>query len=142
MKPKASIRLHIGELAARTGRSVHTIRWYEAQGLLPAVPRDGGGRRLYSQRHIDWLALMERLRRSGMSVADLRTYTALAQRGSATLAPVRDMLVAHRGQVEEKIAEWQMALHLIDEKIGFYTQWIDDGVRPPKALPKAGLENK
>jgi DNA-binding transcriptional MerR regulator len=142
MKPKPSIRLRIGELAARTGRSVHTIRWYEAQGLLPAVPRDDGGSRLYSQRHIDWLELMERLRRSGMSVADLRAYTALAQRGGATLQPVRAMLVAHRAQVEEKIAEWQMALQLIDEKIGFYTQWIDKGARPPKAPSKAGLETK
>jgi DNA-binding transcriptional MerR regulator len=140
MKPKTLVRLRIGALAARTGRSVHTIRWYEAQGLLPAVPRDGGGRRLYSQRHIDWLALMDRLRRSGMSVADLRAYTALAQRGGATLAPVRAMLLAHRAQVEEKIAEWQTALELIDEKIGFYTQWIDDGVRPPQAPSKAGSE--
>jgi DNA-binding transcriptional MerR regulator len=142
MKPKASIRLHIGELAARSGRSAHTIRWYEAQGLLPAVPRDGGGRRLYSRRHIDWLELMERLRRSGMSVADLRAYTSLAQRGGTTLASTRSLLVAHRRQVEEKIAEWQTALQLIDEKIGFYTQWIDDGVRPPKAPAKTGCESK
>ncbi len=29
---------HIGELVRRSGRSVHTLRWYEAQGLMP-----GGG---------------------------------------------------------------------------------------------------
>ncbi len=33
---------HIGALSARTGRSIHTIRWYEAQGLIPGVARDGG----------------------------------------------------------------------------------------------------
>ena len=33
---------------AATGRTVHTIRWYERQGLIPGVCRDGGGRRVYS----------------------------------------------------------------------------------------------
>jgi DNA-binding transcriptional MerR regulator len=36
--------LRIGEVASRTGRSVHTIRWYEQQGLLPGVARDRSGR--------------------------------------------------------------------------------------------------
>ena len=32
--------LRIGKLARLTGRSVHTIRWYEAQQLIPGVRRD------------------------------------------------------------------------------------------------------
>ena len=47
-------RLRIGELAARAGRSVHAIRWYESQGLIPGVMRDAGGRRVYSESHPDW----------------------------------------------------------------------------------------
>jgi len=43
---------HIGELAARTGRTVHAIRWYETQGLVPGVARDEGGRRLYGEPHV------------------------------------------------------------------------------------------
>nr|WP_282597177.1 MerR family transcriptional regulator [Rhizobacter sp. SG703] len=31
--------MRIGELAERTGRSVHAIRWYEAQGLSATVRR-------------------------------------------------------------------------------------------------------
>ena len=123
------LRLRIGELAARTGQSVHTIRWYEAQGLLPTVPRQGT-QRVYSNRHLEWLELMQRLRQSGMSVADLRAYTALAQRGGATLAQTRAMLLAHKAQVEERIAQWQRARRLVDAKIAFYTQWIEEGRRP------------
>ena len=63
---------HIGALAQRTGRSIHTIRWYEAQGLIPGVERDGGGRRVYGDLHVGWLDLMDRLRRSGMSIAEHR----------------------------------------------------------------------
>ena len=64
--------LRIGELAERTGRSVHTIRWYERQGLIPGVVRDSGGRRVYHERHVSWLELIERLRFTGMSIAQMQ----------------------------------------------------------------------
>lgn len=122
---------HIGELAARTGRTVHAIRWYETQGLVPGVARDEGGRRLYVELHVGWLDLMERLRRTGMSIAEMRDYTALAVQGKVTLRERRDMLAAHRERVTETIAQWKKALSLVDRKIGFYDEWMASGHRPP-----------
>jgi DNA-binding transcriptional MerR regulator len=126
---KQPLQIRIGELAARTGRSVHTIRWYEKQGLLPPVPRLGA-HRVYSNRHLEWLELMERLRGSGMSVAELRRYTSLAQRGTPTLKSTLELLIAHRERVEASITQWKRALKVIDAKIDFYTRWIEDGSRP------------
>ncbi len=123
--------LHIGALAALTGRSVHTLRWYETQGLVPGVTRDAGGRRVYTAQHVGWLRLMERLRRSGMPVADMRRYTRLVQQGKATLVERRQMLQAHREQVRRTIAEWTGALALLDAKIDFYDEWQASGKRPP-----------
>jgi DNA-binding transcriptional MerR regulator len=130
MAAKTPLKIRIGELAARTGRSVHTIRWYEQQGLLPPVPRLGA-QRVYSNRHVEWLELMERLRASGMTVAELRRYTSLAQRGPSALEATRALLLAHRERVDARIAEWKRARSLIDAKIAFYTQWIEEGRRPP-----------
>ncbi len=101
---------HIGELATRTGRTVHAIRWYETQGLVPGVARDDGGRRLYGELHVGWLDLMERLRRTGMSIAEMREYTALAVQGKVTLRERRDLLAAHPARVTETNAEWKVAL--------------------------------
>jgi DNA-binding transcriptional MerR regulator len=133
--PDDAFTLAIGELARRTGRSVHAIRWYEAQGLVPGVQRDGGGRRLYHERHVGWLQLMERLRRTGMSIAEMRRYTALVQQGRTTLAERETMLREHRARVEATIADWTEALALLDDKIHFYGQWMATGKRPP--LPRA-----
>lgn len=127
---KPPLKIRIGELAARTGRSVHTIRWYEQQGLLPPVPRLGA-HRIYSNRHLEWLELMERLRASGMSVAEMRRYTSLAQQGAATRRATLEVLLAHRERVQAAIAQWEAALELVDAKVAFYEQWIRDGVRPP-----------
>jgi DNA-binding transcriptional MerR regulator len=126
----------IGELASRTARTVHAIRWYETQGLMPGVQRNGGGRRVYNEQHVDWLLLMERLRRTGMSIAEMRRYTTLVMQGKATLAQRRDMLAAHRARVLSTIEEWSQALALLDGKLDFYGEWLASGHRP-KTEPNA-----
>lgn len=124
--------LKIGHLAERTGRSIHAIRWYESQGLVPGVARDGGGRRVYTERHVNWLQLMDRLRTTGMSIAEMRRYTELVQQGRATLAERQAMLKAHREKVEQTIEEWRRALALLDDKIDFYGEWITTQKRPAR----------
>lgn len=121
---------HIGELAARTGRSIDTIRWYEKQGLIPGVARDAGGRRVYADHHVAWLDLIDRLRRTGMSVAQLREYTTLARKGPQTLKEQRALFTTHGQRVRETIAEWTEALALIDAKVDFYGEWMAKGKRP------------
>jgi DNA-binding transcriptional MerR regulator len=125
-----SSNLRIGELSARSGRTIHAIRWYEAQGLIPGVVRDDGGRRVYNELHVDWLDLMDRLRRTGMSIAEMRAYTALVRQGRSTLRQRQEMLYAHRTRVLETISEWTRALKLIDSKIDFYGEWLTTGHRP------------
>jgi DNA-binding transcriptional MerR regulator len=123
--------LRIGALADRTGRSAHTIRWYEAQGLIPGVRRDAGGRRVFAPEHVGWLHLMERLRRTGMSIAQMRRYASLVRQGRDTLGERQQMLREHRDRVRATIAEWNDALALLEGKIDFYGQWLHTGRRPP-----------
>jgi DNA-binding transcriptional MerR regulator len=125
--------LHIGEIARRTGRSIHTIRWYESQGLILGVGRDRGGRRVYSEFHVGWLDLMERLRHTGMSIRQMREYTMLVKQGAATLPQRRALLAAHQCRVRENIARWTAALALIDAKVEFYDEWVANGARPTVA---------
>ena len=125
----------IGELAALSGRSVHTIRWYEAQGLMPGVARDSGGRRVYHPRHLGWLELMDRLRRTGMSIAEMREYTALVQEGKGTLSRRRAQLAQHKERVKAHVAELTLSVKLIDRKLKFYDEWIVKGVQPAAWWP-------
>jgi DNA-binding transcriptional MerR regulator len=122
--------LRIGDVASRTGRSVHTIRWYESQGLLPGVARDATGRRIYSEYHVGWLDLMDRLRYTGMSIAQMREYTALAKQGASALRQRHALLREHQVHVRENIARWTDALALINAKIEFYDEWMANGERP------------
>lgn len=123
-RPDTTPRLRIGELARRSGRSAHTIRWYESQRLLPGAARDAGGRRLFSEAHVEWLALLDRLRGTGMSVRDMQAYARLVRQGKATLGDCRDLLAAHRERVQARVDELQAALELMDHKLAMYDRWI------------------
>lgn len=126
-----SRHLSIGELARRCGRSVHTIRWYEAQGLIPNVERDAGGRRRYDPDHVEHLVFLDLLRRTGMSVAEMRELSALAMRGWRTLGERHAMLRAHRARVEAQIEELRAAITLVDTKLAYYDTWMANKKRPP-----------
>jgi DNA-binding transcriptional MerR regulator len=129
-------RFQIGELARRSGRSEHTIRWYERQGLIPNVGRDRGGRRVYETGHLEHLVFLEWLRLTGMSVADMRRFTALALRGWRTLKERQAMLDAHRAEVEARMADLSVALDLIEAKMAYFDEWNKRKKRPaPVPLP-------
>ncbi|WP_421932538.1 MerR family transcriptional regulator [Phenylobacterium sp.] len=127
-----SIRYHIGRFAKLVDRSVHTIRWYEAQGLIPAVGRDAGGRRVYEDDHVEHLLFLERMRRTGMSVAEMRRLTELSMQGWRTLEARKSLLLDHRADIEATIANLQSAVDDIDAKIAFYDEWDLNKRRPRK----------
>jgi len=67
-------KLRIGELAARTGTTPRTIRYYEELGLLP-VPSDRrpGAHRTYDEADVERVAELQRLRDLlGLSLEELR----------------------------------------------------------------------
>lgn len=123
-------RFHIGRLARETGRSVHTIRWYEKQGLMPGVTRDPGGRRVYTHPHIGWLLFLDRLRYAGMTVRDMRRYATLAVQGKKTLRQRLELLEAHHARTSAHIAELQAALRFVERKQAYYEKWLADDRRP------------
>ncbi|MFE5165132.1 MerR family transcriptional regulator [Streptomyces sp. NPDC056697] len=66
----------IGELAARTGLPVKTIRYYSDIGLLPESGRTPGGHRRYAADALPGLRLIQRLRALGTPIAAIATVMA------------------------------------------------------------------
>jgi DNA-binding transcriptional MerR regulator len=67
--------LTIAELAARTGISVRTIRFYAGMGLIPP-PAVRGRLGLYDERHVARLELVRDLQRLGFTLAAIEGYLA------------------------------------------------------------------
>ena len=120
-EPDRSPRHSISEVAAASGLTAHTLRWYERIGLLDPVDRSYSGQRRYNDGDLARLAFLGRLRLTGMSVADMLRYVELARRGPATVADRRELLVAHREEVRQKLADLHATLAVLDHKIDLYS---------------------
>lgn len=117
--------LSVGQAAARVGLSVHTLRWYERQGLLAPVARDAVGRRRYTEADLEWLGLLIRLRRTGMPVREMRRYVELAWAGEATLADRLQLFEEHRDRVQARIGQLQADLEAVNYKVEIYRKLVE-----------------
>ncbi|HYJ66937.1 MAG TPA: MerR family transcriptional regulator [Nocardioidaceae bacterium] len=113
--------LSIGEVAERTGLSVHALRFYERQGLLPFTVRRGSdGRRRYSEDDLGWMTVVLNLRASGMPLAGIRRYAELVRAGSGNEAERLDLLREQRERVATQLADLNACMDLITYKVKIY----------------------
>ncbi|MFC9896613.1 MerR family transcriptional regulator [Nocardia sp. NPDC127579] len=111
----------IGEVSERSGLSRDTLRWYERIGLMDYVGRDHSGKRRFSNRDLEWLALIGRLRTTGMSVADMVRYAELVRAGDATMPQRLQMFRNTRADVLAQIEELRKTVEVLDYKIALYS---------------------
>ncbi|BAJ28307.1 MULTISPECIES: MerR family transcriptional regulator [Kitasatospora] len=131
--PDLTPRHSIGEVSAISGLSAHTLRWYERIGLLEPVDRSHAGQRRYTDADLARLAFLTKLRLTGMPVADMVRYVELLRAGDGTRAERRDLLVAHRTEVRQRLADLHATLAAIDKKIDHYDEL--DARLPDGGLP-------
>ncbi|MGW0004878.1 MerR family transcriptional regulator [Nocardia grenadensis] len=125
-------RHSIGAAARHCGLSQDTLRWYERIGLLAHIGRDRTGKRRFSDRDLDWLTLITRLRTTGMTVADMIRYAELVRAGSSTIPERLAMFRKTRADVLERIAELEQTVAVLDHKISLYEQHVPgDATRSP-----------
>jgi DNA-binding transcriptional MerR regulator len=121
--------LSIGDVARRTGLSVHALRFYEREGLLLSrhVARGMGGHRRYSAQDVKWLGICTKLRASGMPLANIRRYAELVREGPGNEQQRLELLREHQRHVENQLAELGECLRVINRKVGIYEQHLADG---------------
>ncbi|MEU3862126.1 MerR family transcriptional regulator [Streptomyces sp. NPDC028722] len=112
--------LSVGEMATRTGVSVHTLRYYERIGLLAGVPRTAGGRRVYGTKQLASIEFISRLRETGMPIAQILKYADLVRAEHDTRQQRLDILVDHHRRVLTAIEEQHRHLKVIQTKIDLY----------------------
>jgi len=122
----------ISKAAEKTGLSTFTLRYYEKEGLLPFVERTPSGTRCFKDSDFEWLAMIQCLKNTGMSIKDIKEFVGWCMEGDATLEKRLAMFNAQRKEVEARMVEFQRYLDKIDWKIAYYENAIQD-VRKIKA---------
>jgi DNA-binding transcriptional MerR regulator len=108
--------MKIGELSAKCGISIDTLRYYEKAGLIEP-PWRNGGQRDYPDDALAWIKSLKALRATGMKLSDMARYAQLRLEGSLTSAERRLMLESQRKVVLSRIAELNECITMLDFKI-------------------------
>lgn len=110
----------IGQVAKETGLSIHAIRYYEKEGILPHVSRDEKGIRIFSEEDQFWLSVINCLRATNMSIADIKNIVDLSLEGDHTLSQRKVILKEHKEKIAKQMDDLKLAMDKIDQKISFY----------------------
>jgi MerR family copper efflux transcriptional regulator len=97
-------RLKIGDVAARSGLSVKTVRYYEEIGLLaPTVERSDSGYRLFAPSVINRLAFVKRAQSLGLSLSEIRDILNISDRGELPCDEVKQHLAMKVDEINQQI---------------------------------------
>ena len=97
--------MRIGELAQRSGVAVETIRYYEAQGLLPAPLRLENNYRNYTNKHLARLHFIRHCRLLDMSLEEVGRLIDLQKKPGSDFSVVHETVDAHIRDIEDRIRE-------------------------------------
>ncbi len=100
--------MRIGELAAQSGFSVETIRFYEAKGLIEPAARTDANYRVYGEKHLERLRFIRHCRALDMSLEDIATLVACDAAAPEDCRHVHALIAGHVQAISEKIRELQL----------------------------------
>ena len=112
--------LPIQQVAAKTGLSIHTLRYYERLGLMASIHRLPNGHRRYSEDDLEWIDFLKCLRSTALPVAEMQRFAEITRQGESTLRERRELLEAHQHNVSLALQEMQQTLAIIEAKIAHY----------------------
>jgi len=97
--------MKIGELAKATGTQTETIRYYEAEGLLPKAGRTESNYRVYGQAHVARLSFIRHCRTLDMTLDEIKTLLRFKDAPEQNCEEVNELLDEHIGHVAARIKE-------------------------------------
>ena len=99
--------MRIGDLAARTGVSVRSLRYYEEQGLLTAT-RTTSGQRTYEQAAVERVELVQQLFAAGLPSRTIVQLLPCVDAGVATAESLA-LLQTERDRITAQMADLEAA---------------------------------
>lgn len=120
-------KLHkIGSIAASSGLSVKTVRYYDEIGLLsPDVERSSSGYRLFGEAIFNRLAFIKRSQALGLSLSEIKDILQVRDRGELPCFEAKQHLQAKVAAISQQIEELET---LKGELQGILNRWQE---QPP-----------
>ncbi|MFM0597253.1 heavy metal-responsive transcriptional regulator [Paraburkholderia dilworthii] len=109
--------LTIGKVAALTGVSSDTLRYYEQEGLVIPSGKSEGGYRLYDDTSVRRVQFIKQAQHCGFTLSEILELLALRSRESACCGDVRRRAIEKKLQIESKIKALRVMSGALDSLI-------------------------
>ncbi|MGY1845705.1 MerR family transcriptional regulator [Modestobacter sp. SYSU DS0875] len=132
--------MRIGELAARAGISLPTLRHYDEIGLLMPSARTAGNFRLYSEADFERLMVIRRMKPLGFSVEEMRELLQVVSGLRAARAAALPEPAELRSVLEQFVAAARDRRHRLRRHLSMADEFIsilesEESAAAPGAAP-------
>lgn len=137
----------IKEVAEIIGLSSYTLRYYDKEGLLPDLERDEHGTRLFHEKDLQWIYLINCLRQTNMSLKNIKNYISLMNQGRKYVKTRREILINQKQATLEQMDNLKAQIDILNDKIDYYDNVLNnedfnDPWNPLYNNPKSELSKK
>lgn len=136
--PMTESNYSISDLAEQTGLSIHTLRYYEKEGLLRHVERTESGRRIYGPASVATLKGILCLKRAGITLPQIKVFFDETLRGPESLPNRLQMLEDAKANLLAELEEIKRGLEMAEFAIAGCRQALqayEAGENPDEAFP-------
>ena len=121
----------IKEACELTELSYQTLKFYCNEGLVPNVKRNETNYRLFDDRDVEWIKCLIALRRCGMSIKEMQSYTKLCLLGKdeKSIYARKSMLYVKLEELKLKQQEILESMNYIAEKQSFYDDVLENKIK-------------
>lgn len=106
---------------------VSTIRYYDKMGLIPFLEKNESGYRIFKEKDISMLRIIECFKNTGMSISEMQQYVEMVKRGDESLEERYQLFVRRKEIVLEEMRQLEKQLETIDRKLWYYETAIEAG---------------
>src|SRR3954449_7607212 len=128
--------MRVGEVAARAGVNVETIRYYERRGLLPSPEREPSGHRRYDEESVRFLRAIKEAQAVGFTLAEITEYLRAARRSAA---PSETLRVRMAAKIDDRIAALRRMREQLVRVVGCACSSLDHCTCGAAYLARRGL---
>src|SRR3954471_6196311 len=117
--------MRVGEVAARAGVNVETLRYYERRGLLPEPQREPSGHRRYDEETVRFLRAIKEAQSFGFTLAEIDEYLRAAKRSQKPSEALRVRMAAKIDEIDSRIAGLQRMRYELARVVGCACDSLD-----------------
>ena len=99
---------------------VSTIRYYDKMGLIPFLEKNESGYRIFKEKDISMLRIIECFKNTGMSISEMQQYVEMVKRGDESLEERYQLFVRRKEIVLEEMRQLEKQLETIEHKLWYY----------------------